>query len=135
MPRYLVGLAVGLVAVLTAFIVAAHALAGAAQTLPVATASGLTPITDGLTVTRVFQMPPRGIYVLTSGPISAVSAKVSCYRGNSSWPTASRTSDIRAGRLALGYDHRPGSCKVTATAYATSSKPDRMFRIALQFVQ
>jgi hypothetical protein len=91
-------------------------------TITVATATALTPGADAITVTRSFRSYdrsglPREMYVVTSGPITSVSTKTSCYPSvNSSWPKVNRGYDTRAGRLGLMYDHGACWCTVTATA-------------------
>jgi hypothetical protein len=102
-----------------------------ARTIIVATSSGVTP-SDPVTVTSAFRHPlPRSITVITSGPVTDVRVRTSaCY--SHSDDVISTARDDRPGRLAVGYDHTAGRCTIIATAVASSVKPGRSFRIALQ---
>ena len=115
-------------------------VANAATPITVATATALTPGSDGVTVTRSFRSYdagglPREMYIVTSGPIGGVSTKVSCYPSvNSSWPKVNRGSASGPGRMGLMYDQGSYYCTVTASAGAASKKRGTI-KIALQIVR
>jgi hypothetical protein len=120
---------------LVAVVVVPAAAGAAAETVNVATASAVAPGADPITVTRMFTKLPREMYIVTSGPVGSVSAKVSCRPSvNSSWPKVNRAYDSRPGRLGLSYDHDSYSCSVTGTATAAYRKAGTI-KIALQIVR
>ena len=119
---------------LIVFLAVAAVLAPAAlaQTITVATSSAVTP-SGPITVTSTFHHPlPRSITLVTSGPVNDVRVRTSaCYRKNGE-DVISTARDDRPGRLAVGYDHTATRCTIIATASASSLKPGRTFKMALQ---
>jgi hypothetical protein len=99
--------------------------------ITVASSSAVTP-SGTLTIFKEFSRVPRGsITVVTSGPVNDVRVRTSaCYRG--SQDVISTARDDRPGRLAVGYDHTTTRCTIIATAEASSAKPGRTFKIAIQ---
>jgi hypothetical protein len=112
-------------------VAAVLAPAAFAQTITVATSSAVTP-SGPITVTSTFHHRlPRSITVVTSGPVNDVRVRTSaCYSGGEDVISTAR--DDRPGRLAVGYDHTATRCTIIATASASSAKPGRTFKIALQ---
>jgi len=111
--------------------VAVLAPAAAAKPITVAMSSTVTP-SDPITVSSTFHHRlPRSITVVTSGPVTDVRVRTSaCY--SSSGDVISTARDNRPGRLAVGYDHTATRCTIYATAEASSAKPGRPIKIALQ---
>jgi hypothetical protein len=106
--------------------------AASARTIIVATSSAVTP-SEPITVSSRFHHPlPRSITLVTSGPITDVRVTTSACYSKSGDDVVSTASDDRAGRLAVGYDHTARECRIVASAEATSAKPGRPFKIALQ---
>jgi hypothetical protein len=113
-------------------VAAVLAPAALAQTITVATSSAVTP-SRPITVTSTFSPVPRSITVVTSGPVNDVRVATSaCYGPKHGYAPISRARDDRPGRIAVGYDHTATRCTITATAEASSAKPGRTFKIALQ---
>jgi len=125
--------------------------AAAQTTITVATATALAPGAGTITITRTFnagemvdmstgkvvsvEKLPREMYVVSSGPVSGVSTKVSCYPSvNSSWPKVNRGSAAGPGRVGLMYDQGSASCTVTASA-SEAYKKRGTIKIALQIVR
>jgi hypothetical protein len=109
---------------------AVAAPAATAKTITVATSSGVTP-SDSININNTVSPVPRSITIFTSGPITEVTASISCRNRKRDY-YSSTARDNRAGRLALGHDHTMSRCTVEATASAKSAKPGRPFKIALQ---
>jgi hypothetical protein len=105
--------------------------AASARTITVAMSSAVTP-SDPITITSAFNRAlPRSITVVTSGPVTDVRVTTSaCYSHGDDVISTAR--DDRPGRLAVGYDHTATSCKIIATAEASSAKSGRPFKIVLQ---
>ena len=102
------------------------------KTITVATSSGVTP-SRPITVSSTFSPVPRSITIVTSGPISDVRVETSaCYGKKHGYAPISRARDDRAGRIAVGYDHTASRCTIRATAEASSAKPGRTIKIAIQ---
>jgi hypothetical protein len=102
------------------------------KTITVASSSAVTP-SKSLYVSKTFRPPPRSVTVVTSGPVNDVRAEASCFRQSSYYQVPlSKASDNRPGRLAVGYDHTATRCTIRATAAASSAKPGRTFKIAIQ---
>jgi hypothetical protein len=119
---------------LIVFLAVAAVLAPAAlaQTITVATSSAVTP-SGPITVTSTFHHRlPRSITVVTSGPVNDVRVKTSACYSKSGEDEISTARDDRPGRLAVGYDHTATRCTIIATAEASSAKPGRTFKIAIQ---
>jgi hypothetical protein len=117
--------------VLSLLAAAVLAPAASARTIIVAMSSGVTP-SEPITVSARFNHPmPRSVTVITSGPITDVRVTTSaCYAHSDDVISTAR--DNRPGRLAVGYDHTASSCRFIATAEASSAKPGRPIKIALQ---
>jgi hypothetical protein len=100
-----------------------------ARTITPAMSSSVTP-SKPITINLTFRPPPRSITVVTSGPITDVTGDAVCRKKQAL--AMNRAHDNHPGRLALGYDHTARYCTVTATANASSAKPGRPFKIAIQ---
>jgi hypothetical protein len=100
--------------------------------ITVASSSAVTP-SGTLTISKQFSPVPRGsITVVTSGPVNDVRVRTSaCYR-KSGQDVISTARDDRPGRLAVGYDHTTTRCTIIASAEASSAKPGRTIKIAIQ---
>ena len=125
--------------------------AAAQTTITLATATALAPGAGTITLTRTFRSGemtslstgrvvaveklPREMYIITSGPVSGVSTKVSFYPSvNSSWPKVNRRSASGPGRMGLMYDQDSCYCTVTASA-GEAYKKSGAIKIALQIVR
>jgi hypothetical protein len=121
------------VSMLVAAVVAPAALATTIvpKVITVASSSAVTP-SDAITVTKKFSPVPRSITIVTSGPVNDVRVRTSaCYRKNGE-DVISTARDDRPGRLAVGYDHTTARCTIIATAEASSARPGRTIKIAIQ---
>jgi hypothetical protein len=64
--------------------------------------------------------------------LEATDETSACYGQKHGYAPISRARDDRPGRLAVGYHHTATRCTITATAEASSAKPGRPIKIALQ---
>jgi hypothetical protein len=109
-----------------------RAPAASARTNTVAMSSAVTP-SDPITIYQKCSPVPRSITVVTSAPVNDVRVETSaCYGQKHGYAPISRARDDGPGRLAVGYDHTATRCTITATAEASSAKPGRPIKIALE---